>query len=47
MDPDDVPGILLTSRPLQAPAPGARSRWPRSILAEFGVTDFPDREETQ
>ena len=36
MDPDAVPGILLTNRPLVRPAPSlSELHW--SILAEFGV----------
>ncbi len=38
MDPDAVPGVLLTNRPLVRPAPTLRElHW--SILAEFGVAD--------
>ena len=42
MDPDHVPGVLFTSRALKAPAPGLQ-QLAASILAEFGVTDFPVR----
>ena len=44
MDPDHVPGVLFTSRPLKAPAPGLQ-QLAASILAEFGVTDFPVRRQ--
>ena len=42
MDPDHVPGVLFTSRPLKVPAPGLQ-QLAASILAEFGVADFPVR----
>ena len=44
MDPDHVPGVLFTSRPLKVPAPGLQ-QLAASILAEFGVTDFPVAED--
>jgi predicted AlkP superfamily phosphohydrolase/phosphomutase len=40
MDPDHVPGVLFTSRPLKVPAAGLQ-QLAASILAEFGVTGFP------
>jgi predicted AlkP superfamily phosphohydrolase/phosphomutase len=40
MDPDSVPGILLTSRRLQTPAASLRDLAP-ALLAELGVTGFP------
>ncbi len=40
MDPDHVPGVLFTSRPLKVPAPGLQ-QLAGSILAEFGVAEFP------
>ena len=42
MDPDHVPGVLFTSRPLKVPAPGLQ-QLAASILAEFGIADFPVR----
>jgi predicted AlkP superfamily phosphohydrolase/phosphomutase len=46
MDPDHVPGVLFTSRPLKVPASGLQ-QLAGSILAEFGVTDFPAGRQTQ
>jgi predicted AlkP superfamily phosphohydrolase/phosphomutase len=40
MDPDAVPGILLTSRALRKPAPSLQTL-AAAILAEFGVEEFP------
>jgi predicted AlkP superfamily phosphohydrolase/phosphomutase len=40
MDPDVVPGILLTSRALRKPAPSLDTL-AAAILAEFGVEQFP------
>ena len=40
MDPAHVPGVLFTSRPLKVPAPGLQ-QLAASLLAEFGVTEFP------
>jgi predicted AlkP superfamily phosphohydrolase/phosphomutase len=40
MDPDAVPGILLTSRPLRRPAPSL-DKVAAAILAEFGIDGFP------
>jgi hypothetical protein len=40
MDPDTVPGILLTSRPLQSNAATLQAL-PAAILAELGIRDFP------
>jgi hypothetical protein len=40
MDPDAVPGILLTSRRLRRPV-GSLDQVAAAILAEFGVTGFP------
>ncbi|MEZ5292949.1 MAG: alkaline phosphatase family protein [Vicinamibacterales bacterium] len=42
MDPAHVPGVLFTSRPLKVPADRLQTL-AASILAEFGVTDFPRR----
>jgi len=42
MDPDVVPGILLTSRPLKKPAPSLQAL-AGAIVAEFGLDDFPVR----
>jgi hypothetical protein len=40
MDPDAVPGILLTNRRLRQPA-AALDQLAGSVLAEFGITSFP------
>jgi predicted AlkP superfamily phosphohydrolase/phosphomutase len=40
MDPEAVPGILLTSRPLKKAAPSLQTL-AAAIVAEFGVEDFP------
>ena len=40
MDPDAVPGILLSSRPLRQPAPNLQAV-ASAILAEFGINGFP------
>jgi predicted AlkP superfamily phosphohydrolase/phosphomutase len=40
MDPDSVPGILLTNRRLQQPA-AALDKLAGAILAEFGIRNFP------
>ena len=40
MDPDAVPGILLTNRPLRARAANLRELAP-AILAELGIDGFP------
>ncbi|PYQ22842.1 MAG: hypothetical protein DMF81_10770 [Acidobacteria bacterium] len=42
MDPDTVPGILVTSRPLRKPAARLQDL-AAAILAEFGVEGFPRR----
>jgi predicted AlkP superfamily phosphohydrolase/phosphomutase len=42
MDPDAVPGILFTSRPLKKPA-AKLDELAAAILAEFGVDGFPKR----
>jgi hypothetical protein len=42
MDPDTVPGILLTNRALRAPAPNLQSL-AAAILGELGVQGFPRR----
>ncbi len=42
MDHETVPGILLSNRPLQRPAPSIQDL-AASILAEFGVDGFPHR----
>jgi predicted AlkP superfamily phosphohydrolase/phosphomutase len=44
MDPDAVPGILLTSRALRKPAPTLQTL-AGAILAEFGIDGFPALEE--
>ncbi len=40
MDPDAVPGILLTSRPLRKAPPSVQSL-AAALVAEFGIDDFP------
>jgi predicted AlkP superfamily phosphohydrolase/phosphomutase len=40
MDPDSVPGILLTNRRLRRPA-AALDKLAGAILAEFGIENFP------
>lgn len=40
MDPAHVPGVLFTSRPLKVPSDRLQTL-AASILAEFGITDFP------
>ena len=40
MDPDTVPGLLLTSRPLREPA-ASLDKLAGAILAEFGIRGFP------
>ena len=40
MDPDTVPGILLTSRPLRHGASTLQAL-PGSILGELGINEFP------
>jgi len=42
MDPDAVPGILFTSRPLKKPA-AKLDELAAAVLAEFGVEGFPNR----
>ncbi|PYQ05868.1 MAG: hypothetical protein DMF83_13930 [Acidobacteria bacterium] len=42
MDPDSVPGILFTSRPLKKPA-AKLDELAAAVLAEFGVEGFPKR----
>jgi len=44
MDHRTVPGVLFTSRPLQRPAPALKDL-AAALLAEFGVEDFPRRDE--
>ncbi|MGE0815308.1 MAG: alkaline phosphatase family protein [Vicinamibacterales bacterium] len=44
MDPAHVPGVLFTSRPLKVPADRLQTL-AASILAEFGITDFPRRPQ--
>lgn len=46
MDPAHVPGVLFTSRPLKVPADRLQTL-AASILAEFGITDFPARRSAQ
>jgi predicted AlkP superfamily phosphohydrolase/phosphomutase len=43
MDPDAVPGVLFTSRPLKKPAPRLEDL-AAALLAEFGVEGFPERK---
>jgi predicted AlkP superfamily phosphohydrolase/phosphomutase len=43
MDPDSVPGILFTSRPLRKPA-ARLDELAAAVLAEFGVEGFPTRQ---
>jgi predicted AlkP superfamily phosphohydrolase/phosphomutase len=45
MDTEAVPGVLLTSRRLQKPAPSLQTL-AAAILAEFGIDDFPRRESS-
>ncbi len=40
MDPNAVPGILLTNRPLKKAAPRLQDL-PGAILAEYGIEEFP------
>jgi hypothetical protein len=40
MDPDAVPGILLTSRPLRKSAPTLQTL-AAALVAEFGIDEFP------
>ena len=40
MDPDAVPGVLLTSRALRKPASSLQAL-AAAIVAEFGIEDFP------
>jgi hypothetical protein len=42
MDPDTVPGVLLSSRPLKRPV-AKLEELAAAILAEFGVDGFPAR----
>jgi len=42
MDPDSVPGILFTSRPLKKPVARLQDL-AAAILAEFGIENFPPR----
>jgi len=44
MDPDVVPGILLTSHPLRQEAPSLE-RLASALLAEFGIRNFPENRE--
>ena len=46
MDPAHVPGVLFTSRALKVPAPSLQTL-AGSILAEFGIMDFPARRTPQ
>jgi predicted AlkP superfamily phosphohydrolase/phosphomutase len=43
MDPDAVPGVLFTSRPLRKPA-AKLEELAAAVLAEFGIEGFPTRE---
>jgi predicted AlkP superfamily phosphohydrolase/phosphomutase len=42
IDPDVVPGVLLTNRPLKKPAPRLENL-AAAVLAEFGIEGFPAR----
>jgi len=42
MDPDAVPGVLLSSKPLRKPAASLQTL-ASAIVAEFGVDQFPRR----
>jgi predicted AlkP superfamily phosphohydrolase/phosphomutase len=44
MDPDAVPGILLTTRPLRRPAANLREL-AAALLAEFDITGFPSADK--
>jgi predicted AlkP superfamily phosphohydrolase/phosphomutase len=44
MDPDAVPGVLFSSRPLQKPVAKLEDL-AAAILAEFGVDGFPERKQ--
>jgi hypothetical protein len=44
MDPDSVPGVLLTTRPLRRPAAHLRDLAP-AILAELDIDGFPSTGE--
>ena len=43
MDPDSVPGILVTSRPLKKPVARLQDL-AAAILAEFGIENFPPQQ---
>ncbi|MCP5119654.1 MAG: nucleotide pyrophosphatase, partial [bacterium] len=45
MDPETVPGVLFSNRPLRKAAPNLQSLG-AAILAEFGVEDFAGSVET-
>jgi hypothetical protein len=42
MDPDSVPGVLLTSRTLKA-RPSSLQALAPAILAELGIDEFPEK----
>jgi predicted AlkP superfamily phosphohydrolase/phosphomutase len=44
MDPDTVPGVLFSSRPLKKPV-ARLEELAAAILAEFGVEGFPERKQ--
>lgn len=44
MDPDAVPGILLSTRPLRKPAANLRELAP-ALLAELGIDGFPSTDK--
>lgn len=46
MDPEAVPGVLLSSRPLERPVHGLQDL-AGALLAEFGIDRFPDRAESR
>ena len=46
MDPSVVPGVLFSSRPLQKEAPSLKTL-AAAILAEFGIDEFPVRQQGQ
>ena len=46
MDPDAVPGILLTTRPLRTPAANLREL-ASALLTELGIDGFPVESKEQ
>jgi predicted AlkP superfamily phosphohydrolase/phosphomutase len=45
MDPEVVPGVLLSNRPLKRPAPTLQ-HLAAALLAEYGIDSFPQRSGT-